>query len=66
MKTHCTIVCGWDKEKNLIYMRTFDFENSETEKKLAFEAQDYVSENCAGWMIADISTINVIEKEIIK
>lgn len=62
VKNHCTIVCGWDENKKLAYMRTFDYENDKTEKELAQVAVKWCIDNCkGGWMISDISCVNITE-----
>lgn len=32
VKSHSTILCGWNKERKLIYMRTFDYEIAKKKK----------------------------------
>ena len=61
--THATIVCGWDKNKNLVYMHTFDYQNDEEEKQLAIAAFKWCVDNCpGGFMIGDIDTIEIKEE----
>lgn len=60
---HKTIVYGWDEDQKLIYVRTFDFENSEDEKRLALEAYEWCSQNCkGGYFISDTNIIDIVEK----
>jgi len=60
--THATIICGWDKNKNLVYMHTFDYENDKQEKELAKIALNWCMDNCHNWMISDIGEIFIGEK----
>lgn len=60
VKNHETIVCGWDENKKLVFMRTFDYVNSLEEQMLAQDAFAWVMENCkGGYLLSDIKHIKI-------
>jgi hypothetical protein len=63
MKTHGTIVLGWDYGGRCVFAKTFDFgPDNETEREQALEAFAHVTKTCKTWQIGETEALLEMSK----